>query len=291
MKKFNILIAGCGDVGTATAKLLAKNHRVYGLRRSTKTLANDITAIQADLSKPETLSQLPDIDIVIYCAAPSNSTQENRISNYRQTYLTGLSNLLAALKKPAKHLFFTSSTSVYHQHEHQWVDEKSSTQPQSETARIMLLAEQQVSCDSASAATIVRFGGIYSANRLHFFKRVAAGQSYDANPIQYSNRIHLDDCAGILSHLVNKLANNVAIAPLYLACDNSPAPLSEVSQWITQQLQVTPSSVAPSRNTGSKRCNNRLIIESGYRFIYPSFKEGYRDAVQQHLQMENIESL
>lgn len=288
MKKFNILIAGCGDVGTATAKLLAKNHRVYGLRRSTKMLAKEIIAIQADLVKPETLLQLPDIDIVLYCAAPSKLAQENTVDIYRKTYLEGLSNVLAALKKPAQHVFFTSSTSVYHQHEHQWVDEKSSTQPQSDTARMMLLAEQQLSSCNASAATIVRFGGIYSADRLHFFKRVAAGQTYDTNPIQYSNRIHVDDCAGILSHLVNKLANDVAIAPLYLACDSTPAPLSEVSQWIAQQLQVTPSNVAPSRNTGSKRCNNRLIIESGYHFIYPSFKEGYRDAVQQYLQTVNI---
>jgi nucleoside-diphosphate-sugar epimerase len=288
MKKFNILIAGCGDVGTTTAKLLAKNHRVYGLRRSTKTLPSEVIAIQADLSKPETLSQLPDIDIVIYCAAPSKSTQENRVNIYRKTYLEGFNNLLAALKKPVKHVFFTSSTSVYHQHEHQWVDEKSSTQPQSDTARIMLLAEQQVSSYCASPSTIIRFGGIYSAKRLHFFKRVAEGQTYNTNPIQYSNRIHVDDCAGILNHLVNKLANDVAIEPLYLACDSTPTPLSEISQWITQQLQVTPLNAAPSRNTGSKRCNNSLIIESGYRFIYPSYKEGYRGAVKQHLQTENI---
>ena len=29
------------------------------------------------------------------------------------------------------------------------------------------------------------------------------------------------------------------------------------------------------RRGGNKRCNNRRLLDSGYQFIYPSFKQGY----------------
>ena len=290
MQKFNILIAGCGDIGTTTAKLLTKNHRVYGLRRSAQALPGEIITIQADLSLPKSLSKalsnLPDIDIIIYCAAPAKGNQQDRIESYRQTYLEGASNLIAALKKPIKHIFFTSSTSVYHQNDHQWINENSTTKPQSETAKIMLSAEQKILSfaeNSITNATIVRFSGIYSADRLHFFKRVIAGEFFNSQPPQYSNRIHVDDCAGILAHLIGKVACNNAIEPIYLASDNNPTPLNEVGRWLAQQTKATSFKEAPKRNTSSKRCKNSLILESGYRFIYPSFKEGYKEAVDNYL--------
>jgi len=155
----------------------------------------------------------------------------------------------------------------------------------------MLLAEQQVlsySENSLTNTTVVRFSGIYSANRLHFFKRIAAAELVNLQPLQYSNRIHVDDCAGILTHLIDKVAAGIAIERVYLASDNHPAPLNEVGQWIAQQIKVTPCQHAPQRNTGSKRCKNNLILESGYRFVFPSFKEGYQEAVTNYLQEHTV---
>ena len=51
----NILIVGCGDVGSRLALLFANDgHTVYGVRRSAHVLPN-VTMLQADISQPFSL--------------------------------------------------------------------------------------------------------------------------------------------------------------------------------------------------------------------------------------------
>ena len=51
--------------------------------------------------------------------------------------------------------------------------------------------------------------------------------------------------------------------------------------WLGEQLGVSPlrsaaaSSPPSHRRAGSKRCRNRRLLESGYEFLYPTFREGY----------------
>ncbi|EPJ47420.1 MAG: hypothetical protein OFPII_13070 [Osedax symbiont Rs1] len=280
MQKFSILIAGCGEVGCALAVTLAQQHRVYGLRRSTEQLPPAILPIAADLLMPQTMQVLPSADILVYCAAPSFTTEEI----YTQTYVDGLRNVLDALEKPPAHIFFTSSTGVYHQDDHQWINERSITLPTTKRAKIMLAAERQVLA-SGSAATVVRFSGIYGAQRLHLLNQVRSGKVFCASPVQYSNRIHLDDCAAVLAHLINKLANLESIAPLYLASDHLPSPISEVMSWLATATNTQVEEVASSRKTSSKRCDNSLLLDSGYRFIYPDFKAGYQKIIADQRQI------
>ena len=288
-KKLKILIAGCGDVGTTAALLLAKDHTVFGLRRSKELLPQPIITISADLSQPNTLKKLPDIDILIYCAAP-NIPRENRASLsitekiviYTDTYLHGFENLITALPNPPSHIFFTSSTTVYHQCDHQLVDENSPTEPENETGKIMLAAEQQILASEISAS-VIRFSGIYSDTRLNMFKQVANGKVYADSPLQYSNRIHVTDCAKVIHHLVSLVKTEHRLQPIYLASDEQPASTSVVSNWLAEQINITPSSILKGRTTGSKRCNNSLLLASGYQFIYPSFKEGYASAIEQFI--------
>ncbi len=274
MKKFSILIAGCGEVGCALAVTLAQLHKVYGLRRSTDKLPPAILPIAADLLAPQTMLELPNVDILVYCAAPSFATDEI----YAQTYIDGLRNVLDALEKPPAHIIFTSSTSVYHQDDHQWINERSATLPTSKRAKIMLVAERQV-LDSGGAATVVRFSGIYGSQRLQLLNQVRAGKVFSASPVQYSNRIHLDDCAAVLAHLITKLAKQESIEPLYLASDHLPSPISEVMSWLATATNTQVEEVASNRKTSSKRCDNSLLLDSGYLFIYPDFKTGYQKII------------
>lgn len=56
MRTLHILIAGCGYVGTALGRrLAAEGHIVWGLRRSPKTLPDDIRPLATDLREPATL--------------------------------------------------------------------------------------------------------------------------------------------------------------------------------------------------------------------------------------------
>ncbi|MGB1237528.1 MAG: SDR family oxidoreductase [Pseudomonadales bacterium] len=268
-----ILIAGCGDVGSATGeRLAAKGYSVYGLRRNTTQIPRSIKALSADLNDPATLNDLPAVDFVLYCAAPSRQ----RGDNYEDTYVQGLENLIKALPSPPLHCFFTSSTSVYHQDNHQWVDEHSPCHPFSSRGQIMLNAERQVHL-LCPASTVVRFAGIYGPGREYLLGQVKLGKRANSQPKVFTNRIHRDDCAGILCHLIEQKLAAKPLASLYLGCDSLPSPLYDVTQWLAQQLDITSTDASLSRDTPSKRCSNQRLLDSGYQFIYSDYRQGYAE--------------
>lgn len=271
MGKLRILIAGCGDVGSALGiQLSAQGHHVYGLKRTINQLPDCIHAISADLCDKETLSDLPNVDILIYCAA---ATGRSEIA-YQQAYIDGLENIYTALPNPPGHLFFTSSTSVYAQHQHEWVDEQSPTEPTQPSGQIMRQAEQRVL--AKGNATVVRFSGIYGPGRNHLINSVRTGSIAPKEPHHYSNRIHRDDCAGVLAHLVGKVNSGDVIEPLYLASDPNPTPIHEITAWLAEQLNTKITQETPIRRGGSKRCNSQRLQQSGYQFIYPDYKTGFQ---------------
>ena len=267
------LIAGCGDIGGRLAvRLLTDGHRVYGLRRHTSRLPDNVHPIQGDMAEG-CLGEWPEyIDYVIYSAAAGRQGE----SGYRKTYVDGLThviNHLKSLSEQPKRLFFTSSTAVYHQKAGEWVDELSSTHPETFNGKIMLEAERLL-IDSELPATVVRFGGIYGPGRNYMLKKVQSGEVYVQEPVTYGNRIHAEDCAGILQWLIQKDFDNQCVHPLYLGVDSAPAPLGEVTEWLAQRMNVQPmSEVSPNR--GSKRCRNQRILDAGYCFRFPDYREGY----------------
>lgn len=265
-----ILIAGCGDVGIATAlELIAQGHQVYGLRRTIDALPDSIHAIKADLGDKSTLSSLPAADILIYCATPSERSE----AGYRAAYLDRLKNVLAALPTPPKHLFFTSSTSVYGQNAHEWVTEESPAQPQDVYGQIMCEAEQQV-FDLANGC-VVRFSGIYGPGRHHLINRVKAGVGAPQTPVHYSNRIHRDDCAGALAHLVQRALLHQPLERCYLVSDLEPTPIHTITDWLAGKLNVTLNTHTPIQRGGSKRCDSQRLRDSGYQFRYPNYQAGF----------------
>lgn len=270
MSKLRILIAGCGDVGSALGILLsAQGHHVYGLKRTINQLPDCIHAISADLFDKETLSGLPDTDILVYCAAATGRSE----NAYQQAYIDGLENIYMALPNPPRHLFFTSSTSVYHQHQHEQIDEQSPTEATQASGQIMRQAEQRAL--TKGNATVVRFSGIYGPGRHHLINTVRAGTIAPKKPLHYSNRIHRDDCAGVLAHLIQKINTGHAIAPIYLASDPNPTPIHEITAWLAAQLSAHITQETPIRRGGSKRCNSQRLQDSGYQFLYPDYKAGF----------------
>ncbi|MTI13092.1 SDR family oxidoreductase [Sansalvadorimonas verongulae] len=269
------LIVGCGDVGCrVAARLLTLGHKVYGLRRSISLLPDGVHPVAGDLVAGE-LGEWPEqIDYVVYCAAAGRQGEEG----YRKIYLEGLEYVIRRLKgrkDQLKRIFFTSSTAVYHQNDGEWVDELSPTHPERFNGKIMLEAEN-LALDSDLPATVVRFGGIYGPGRNFMLRKIQSGEVYSSEPVVYGNRIHADDCAGMLVHLIELEEHGKCVHPLYLGVDSDPAPLSDVTQWLAEQLNVTPTLSTPGANRGgSKRCRNQRILDAGYRFRYPGYRDGY----------------
>jgi nucleoside-diphosphate-sugar epimerase len=271
MQEQRVLIAGCGDVGTQLGvRLGAQGAQVFGLRRTINQLPAGIHGIAADVTDPATLGELPACDWLFYTAAAKSRDPDV----YRHTYVDGLKHLLETLPIPPRHLFLTSSSAVYAQSRHEWVDEQSVTEPESESGRI-LLASEQIALNSGIPATVVRFSGIYGPGRDHLQRLVESGIAAPREPVHYSNRIHSADCAGVLEHLLQLALQGETLKPLYLASDDAPTPIDEVMEWLAAKLGIKIHKRQPVRRGGSKRCSNRRLKASGYRFRYPDFRSGY----------------
>jgi len=273
-----VLICGCGDVGTASGlELAGRGHEVWGLRRRADRLPAPIHPLSGDLATPGGLPDWPvPFDLVLYSAAADRTTE----AAYRSAYVDGLKNVVESLaasgQRPAR-LFFTSSTGVYGQSSGEWVDETSATHPSHFTGQTMLEAEAV--CSTAPfPATIVRLAGIYGPGRTRLADGVARGElhCYDSAP-HYTNRIHRDDCAGFLAH-VAELDHPERI---YIGVDDEPTETCTVLHWLAERLAVPSphrAGEAPATERGQrggKRARNTRLVASGYRLRFPTFREGY----------------
>jgi uncharacterized protein YbjT (DUF2867 family) len=64
-------------------------------------------------------------------------------------------------------------------------------------------AGEQLLWDSGWPAVVVRFGGIYGPGRTRLIDSVRDGSATrPAGPPIFTNRIHRDDCARVLEHLL-----------------------------------------------------------------------------------------
>lgn len=272
-----ILIAGCGGIGTAVGAALAnQGHHVVGLRRSAVTAeASGICYFKADLTRPETLHNLPvNFDLVLVIVTPSERSE----AGYKAIYLQGVGHLLEhfASQGAKVPVIYVSSTRVYGQQCGEWVDENSITEPADAYGRILLEAEQQVLVQSG-ANTIVRFSGIYGRGSRFMQKLAAQGKPIQYSPPSFTNRVHRDDCVGVLTFLANKVLSGESLASHYLVSDDDPAPKWDVVAWLADQASLPqPAQQVLTEKTGQgKRCSNHRIREAGYVFLYPSYRDGY----------------
>ncbi|WP_163578017.1 SDR family oxidoreductase [Halomonas faecis] len=281
MKK-TTLILGCGDIGQALGReLIDAGHRVIGARRHVAALdGSGIEPLALDLGDPASLDALPDADYVVYVLSADRFEE----AAYRAAYPDGLKAVLRTYEnreRAPQRLLFVSSTSVYGQKEGERVDEESPAESAGFSGVLMREAEQALH-DSPIPGTVVRFSGIYGPGRDRLIHQVLEGRIAPTAPPMYSNRIHRDDCAGVLAHLLGLGEAGEPVEPLYLASDCEPAPLYEVMRWMAQQLKVEPTEViqAPLRKRASKRCDNTRLRQSGYEFRYPDYRAGYAQVMK-----------
>ena len=67
---------------------------------------------------------------------------------------------------------------------------------------------------------------------------------------------------------------------IYLAVDNEPAEERAVQLWLagvmgSPEPRATEKKKASKRPRGNKRCRNDRLVQSGYTFRDPTFREGY----------------
>jgi len=267
-----ILIAGCGDLGLKLAgRLIKAGHQVFGLRRKPCQGPYGLIWINADLKQPDTLVELPaNLDGVIYMATPDEHTE----SGYRSLYVSGLGHLLEAIGQSFQgRLVYVSSTAVYGQRDGSWVDESSATEPRRFNGRVMLDGEQHAALWSADLA-IARLGGIYGPGRNYLLRKACeTSLQIQARPPVWTNRIHIDDAAGVLELLLDRQNP----AGVYNVVDEQPAPRHEVLGWLATELgQAAPELLdADNESDQGKRVAGEKIKAVGFELRYPNYKVGY----------------
>lgn len=275
-----LLIVGCGDIGQRLAyRLDPSRYQVTGLRRNPPANQPWLTYQVCDATQADQLDPIiqQGFAVIVISMTPA----ERSDASYERAYVQTCHNLIASLKRQAQQprlIIFVSSTAVYAQDNGSWVDENSLTQPESFSGKRLLEAEQVVQ-ESGFAHSIVRFSGIYGPGRNRLIEQVKQGRA-SASP-HITNRIHAEDCAGVLAHLID-LQNKQEIAGLYVATDSYPAPMFEVVSWIAQRLGIE-NFVSPDavNERGNKRISNQHLLATGYQLQFADFRSGYGPLVDE----------
>jgi nucleoside-diphosphate-sugar epimerase len=271
-----ILIAGCGDIGTAAGQnFAADGHNVVGLKRHPPANKGRIMYVKADLSISDEVEKLDsDFDLVIYILTPDQRSEQA----YRSVFESGVSNLLNFFSNnnPETRFIFVSSTSVYGQTHGEWVGEESVTEPGNINGKIILQAERRFLAHSSSNC-IIRFSGIYGRDRSRLLQLVARGGEVQYQPAYYTNRIHRDDCVAVLRFISNRMIAGDNLESVYIASDDEPAAKWDVFCYLADRLGVDrpEKAILPQGSDQNKRCSNRRLKKLGYSFIYKSYREGY----------------
>jgi len=272
-----ILIAGCGYVGSAAARLFAAdNHDVSGWRRekSAPSPGNGIALSSVDLSNAAAvLHHAFPADIVLHCASSGGGDA----GAYRAVYYQGAVNLLRAF--PDARFLFTSSTSVYAQSDGSWVSETSPALPQGATGRILRETEELV---LQRGGLVLRLGGIYGPGRSALLRAVRDGSAAMSDEDHYVNQVHRDDIASAIVLLAQ--ARDLPTPRVFNVVDDTPALRNEIISWLASYLQIPlpPGTAGPAsrrRGRSNKRVSNARLRALGWNPLFPSYREAFLHSI------------
>lgn len=273
-----ILLVGFGDIAARLApRLTADGCQVSALRRSV-IQDTGLTAWRGDCRDESLLAQaVAGQDVVVATLTPDRRSAQG----YREAYeesAAALARVLASCTEPPQRVLWVSSSRVYGESEGEWVDELTPARPR-DFAGHSLLAAEEILRQQLVPVSVVRFTGIYGPGRTRLIDQVRAGHCAPPLPQLWTNRIHSEDCAGVLHHLISCHRQRRLLASLYLASDCEPVPLHDVQGWLAQRLGVSVTALPEATVAASRRCSNRHLLDTGYCFQYPSWREGYESVL------------
>ena len=276
-----VLIIGCGNIGGQLASLLKKEgHDVTGIKRTAPNVECDYSVKQLNVSDGEAVAaESFEYDQILYILSPNGGN----IEAYHSVFDVGVDNVLKACKQQGSHasITFVSSTRVYAQQQGEWVDEASNTEPEEERGLYLLSAENRF-LSFNEKTTIVRFSGIYGRSN-YFANQLKNGLPVQKEPAYYTNRIHRDDCIGVLHFILNKKIAGDNMSGVFVATDNDPAPKWDVGCYLAELKGLNqPIPLVLDKNVKrNKRIRNKRIVNAGYLFKYPSYRQGYKVALDE----------
>jgi nucleoside-diphosphate-sugar epimerase len=177
---------------------------------------------------------------------------------------------------------YLSTVGVYGDHGCAWVDEESECRPVSRRSRLRLEAEEAWAAfgrETDLPVAILRLSGIYGPGRNALVNLAEGTARRIVKPGQVFNRVHVDDIAGAVRHLMR-----AGTGGLFNVTDDEPSPPQDVVAYAAELMGIEPPPEVPFEEAGlspmgrsfygeCKRVSNAKLKASGYRLRYPNYRE------------------
>ena len=289
-----VAILGCGYVGCELARQLGDaDHHVVGVRRSESGLAAVEEAgaepVRADVTDADSLESVPSAEWVVFAASAGGRDADAARETYVEGLTTAIDHFADRDDAPARFVY-TSSTGVYGDHDGAWVDEDTPIEPGDERTEVLAAAERlaRERPPSGIDGTVARFGGLYGPDRYRLAR-------YLDGPVTAGvlNMVHRDDAAGAVRFLLETDRGRDAVVNVV---DDEPVEKWGFADWLAEQADVdfppkqtveqrladVDRTATRRRIRANKRVSNDRLRSSGYEFAYPTFREGYRAAIDRY---------
>ena len=281
MESINIFCFGFGQVAKNFIKKIQSENFKFNLSTTSRDLTkkneiNKIKFISYQFNEKNFDSNLIDslkkADHILISIPPING-EDLVVKNF--------SNIIKNSKP--KWITYLSATSVYGNHNGEWVDEKSKCLPSSEKGKSRLKAENSwLDLGSKNIPVqIFRLSGIYSNNN-NVLTRLKAGKvNLVSKKNHFFSRIHVEDIANILL----KSLTNFKSGEIFNISDDKPSSSTEVTLYgakilnvdIPKKIEVNEieSEMLKSFYKDSKKVSNKKMkIFFNYKLKFPTYEEG-----------------
>jgi nucleoside-diphosphate-sugar epimerase len=266
-----VLIIGCGYVGTEVGLLLKEDHSLVVTTRSEKRLEELGTLFplvsSLDINDVDALKTLIDEHEILVLTLAAKD-----VHSYENTYLKAALHLKKALENNAsvKQILYTSSSSVYGDHQGSLVTEESSLLGSTEQSRILIETESILLSLTKPGRTvcIFRVSEIYGPSR-DFKKRVESlqGRKAPGDGSQITNIIHVADVAHAIVFAIKHSLNGI-----YNLCNDEHISRKELYDRISKIYHLPSVEWDPhltSIHSGRRVLSNEKIKKRGFSFLYP----------------------
>ena len=278
----NIFCFGYGQVVKSFVKHLSKTNTKINLTYTSRMLENKkkdnsykVFKLDENSYDNEIINELYNSDFVIISIPPING---------EDIVIKHFSEVFKKLKN--KCITYLSATSVYGNHDGQWVNEESSTEPSSENGINRLKAEKNwISlCENLNLPIqIFRLSGIYSSHN-NILKRLKFGTAKIINKKNhFFSRIHVDDIANILI----KSMSHFRSGEIFNISDDRPASNEEITLYAAGLMNIKIPERIDAQNIENKMLkdfykdskkvsNKKMKIFFDYKLKFPSYIEGLK---------------